>query len=65
MLGPELTDAIEAARLKTRDETVISRIDEHPDTKLAGSYLVERDGKVLQAGLTQDQAILYLGRLKK
>jgi hypothetical protein len=65
MLGGELTEAVNAAHARTKDDTIQLRIEEHPDTGMSGAHVVARGGVDLQHGLSAAAAIKFLGKLKK
>lgn len=50
MLGAELADAVDAARDRTANDTVIARCD-------AGLWLIEVDGVSVASGLTYAGAV--------
>lgn len=61
MLPLELKLAVEAARFRCKDETIMARIEAYEH--LPGRVVVERGGKDLQHGLHMEQGIGYLGDL--
>lgn len=57
MLGDTLASAVNDARTKTGDDTIMVRIE-------AAQHIVERGGKDLQGGLSEDGCVAYLAGLK-
>lgn len=61
MLPPELRLAVEGARFRCKDETIMARIEAYEH--MPGRVVVERGGKDLQHGMHIEQALDYLSEL--
>lgn len=57
MLGETLAGAVMTAQARCKDDTIMARIE-------ATKIIVSRDGTDLQGGLTETDAVAFLGGIK-